>query len=102
MAFLAVLGKRVIHPTGRASTGGCSSRPPASPREGVLDIRCGVAAAYILRAASEPRMRTASPSCSSRHIRRGAAAVVLARGQSGQVSLGKLMWLILRMVRASA
>lgn len=42
-AFLAVLGKRVIHPGGRASTDRLLELASLRPGERVLDIGCGVA-----------------------------------------------------------
>src|SRR5258708_36256029 len=41
--FMAVLGKRVIHPGGRASTDALLSRANLTARSRVLDVGCGVA-----------------------------------------------------------
>jgi 2-polyprenyl-3-methyl-5-hydroxy-6-metoxy-1,4-benzoquinol methylase len=41
-AFLAVLGKRVIHPGGRGSTDRLLQLAALRPGERVLDIGCGV------------------------------------------------------------
>ena len=46
-AFLAVLGKRVIHPGGRASTEELFRRAAIEPQHEVLDIGCGVATTAI-------------------------------------------------------
>ena len=46
-AFLAVLGKRVIHPGGRASTDRLLDWADVRPGERVLDIGCGVATTAV-------------------------------------------------------
>ena len=46
-AFLAVLGKRVIHPGGRVSTDRLLELARLRPRERVLDIGCGVATTAV-------------------------------------------------------
>ncbi|MBA2640342.1 MAG: class I SAM-dependent methyltransferase [Nocardioidaceae bacterium] len=46
-AFLAVLGKRVIHPGGRASTDRLLELAAVSEGEKVLDIGCGVGTTAI-------------------------------------------------------
>lgn len=46
-AFLAVLGKRVIHPGGRASTDRLLELAAVSPGDRVLDIGCGVGTTAI-------------------------------------------------------
>lgn len=46
-AFLAVLGKRVIHPGGRASTDRLLELAALRPGERVLDIGCGVATTAV-------------------------------------------------------
>jgi SAM-dependent methyltransferase len=46
-AFLAVLGKRVIHPGGRASTDRLLELAAVRPEERVLDIGCGVGTTAI-------------------------------------------------------
>jgi len=46
-AFLAVLGKRVIHPGGRASTDRLLQLAALQPGERVLDIGCGVATTAV-------------------------------------------------------
>jgi len=46
-AFLAVLGKRVIHPGGRASTARLLEWAALTPGERVLDIGCGVGTTAI-------------------------------------------------------
>ncbi|HZJ07422.1 MAG TPA: methyltransferase domain-containing protein, partial [Nocardioidaceae bacterium] len=46
-AFLAVLGKRVIHPGGRASTDRLLELAAVRPGERVLDIGCGVGTTAI-------------------------------------------------------
>ncbi len=53
-AFLAVLGKRVIHPGGRASTERLLEWAALEPDERVLDIGCGVGTTAI-RIARETR-----------------------------------------------
>jgi cyclopropane fatty-acyl-phospholipid synthase-like methyltransferase len=46
-AFLAVLGKRVIHPGGRACTDRLRELAAISPGERALDIGCGVGTTAI-------------------------------------------------------
>lgn len=46
-AFLAVLGKRVIHPGGRASTDRLLEWAAIRPGQRVLDIGCGVGTTAI-------------------------------------------------------
>ncbi|MGH3449484.1 MAG: class I SAM-dependent methyltransferase, partial [Haloechinothrix sp.] len=46
-AFLAVLGKRVIHPGGRASTDRLLDWAAVQPGERVLDVGCGVGTTAI-------------------------------------------------------
>jgi SAM-dependent methyltransferase len=46
-AFLAVLGKRVIHPGGRASTDRLLEWAALKPGERVLDVGCGVATTAV-------------------------------------------------------
>lgn len=46
-AFLAVLGKRVIHPGGRASTDRLLEWADVQPGERVLDVGCGVGTTAI-------------------------------------------------------
>src|SRR5690242_13003689 len=46
-AFLAVLGKRVIHPGGRASTDRLLDWADVQPGERVLDVGCGVGTTAI-------------------------------------------------------
>ena len=41
-AFMAVLGKRVIHPGGRRSTEKLLQRADLHPNQQVLDVGCGV------------------------------------------------------------
>jgi hypothetical protein len=52
-AFLAVVGKRVIHPGGRAATDRLLSWAGLGPGDRVLDIGCGVATTAI-RIANRP------------------------------------------------
>ncbi len=45
--FLAVIGKRVIHPGGRASTEALLQRAAITSTSGVLDVGCGVATTAV-------------------------------------------------------
>jgi SAM-dependent methyltransferase len=45
--FMAVIGKRVIHPGGRASTEALLARAQITARDRVLDVGCGVATTAI-------------------------------------------------------
>lgn len=45
--FMAVVGKRVIHPGGRASTESLLSRAHITPKTRVLDVGCGVATTAV-------------------------------------------------------
>ena len=45
--FMAVVGKRVIHPGGRASTEAMLARAEFTPATSVLDVGCGVATTAI-------------------------------------------------------
>jgi SAM-dependent methyltransferase len=49
-AFMAVIGKRVIHPGGRRSTEELFQRADIQPRQQVLDIGCGVGTTAITMA----------------------------------------------------
>jgi len=46
--FMATLGKRVIHPGGRASTGALLDRAGITPQTRVLDVGCGVGTTAVL------------------------------------------------------
>jgi hypothetical protein len=49
--FMAVIGKRVIHPGGRASTEALLARAQINASDRVLDVGCGVATTAIQIAA---------------------------------------------------
>ena len=46
-AFMAAIGKRVIHPGGRRSTGEMFELAGLQPGQRVLDVGCGVATTAI-------------------------------------------------------
>lgn len=45
--FMALIGKRVIHPGGRASTRALLNRADITPTSRVLDVGCGVGTTAI-------------------------------------------------------
>jgi SAM-dependent methyltransferase len=73
-AFLAVLGKRVIHPGGRASTDKLLSWADLKPDERVLDIGCGVGTT-AMRLASEYAARVVAADLSPLMRERASRAV---------------------------
>jgi tRNA1(Val) A37 N6-methylase TrmN6 len=58
--FMAVIGKQVIHPGGRASTGALLRRAQITESARVLDVGCGVAATAI-EIARRHRARVTAP-----------------------------------------
>ena len=83
--FLAVLGKRVIHPGGRASTDRLLEWAAVRPGERVLDIGCGVATTAV-RLARETGAQVVAADVSPLMLER-ATANVAAAGLAGQVSI---------------
>lgn len=86
-AFLAVLGKRVIHPGGRASTDKLISWAGTQPAEEVLDIGCGVATT-ALRLAGDHRTHVVAADLSPL-MRERAARGVAAAGLAGRVEVAE-------------
>jgi cyclopropane fatty-acyl-phospholipid synthase-like methyltransferase len=84
-AFLAVLGKRVIHPGGRASTDRLLRTAAVQPGERVLDIGCGVGTTAI-RLAREHGAAVVAGDI-ARAMRERAAANVAAARLDGQISV---------------
>ena len=84
-AFLAVLGKRVIHPGGRASTDLLLRWAAVEPGARVLDIGCGVGTTAI-RLAREHGARVTAADISPL-MRERATANVAAAGVTGQVAV---------------
>jgi SAM-dependent methyltransferase len=84
-AFLAVLGKRVIHPGGRASTGQLLAWAELQPGERALDIGCGVATT-ALRLARECRASVVAADLSPL-MRERASRAVEAAGLAGRVEV---------------
>lgn len=82
-ALLAVVGKRVIHPGGRASTDRLLGWADVQPGERVLDIGCGVGTTAIRIAREREAQVTAADV--SPLMRRRATANVSAAGLSGQI-----------------
>lgn len=76
-AFLAVLGKRVIHPGGRASTDKLLGWADVKPGERVLDIGCGVGTTAI-RLAREHDARVVAADLSALMRERASRAVAAA------------------------
>ncbi len=111
-AFLAVLGKRVIHPGGRRSTDRLLEWAAVRPGEQVGNIGCGVAttAPRLTREtdadAGLEGVRTETGPFDMMTPRgfladEGAHCVaVMARGMTRTVYLRKMMWLMPRMARA--
>jgi SAM-dependent methyltransferase len=73
-AFLAVLGKRVIHPGGRASTDKLLTWADLKPDERVLDIGCGVGTTAV-RLAREHGARVVAADLSALMRERASRAV---------------------------
>lgn len=86
-AFLAVLGKRVIHPGGRASTDKLLMWTDLKPDERVLDIGCGVGTT-ALRLAREHDARVVAADLSAL-MRERARRTVDAAGLSGRVEVAE-------------
>jgi len=84
-AFLAVLGKRVIHPGGRVSTGRLLEWASLRPGQRVLDIGCGVATTAV-RLARECDVDVVAADISPL-MRDRAARNVRAGGVTGKVSV---------------
>jgi ubiquinone/menaquinone biosynthesis C-methylase UbiE len=84
-AFLAVLGKRVIHPGGRASTQRLLDWAAVQPGERVLDIGCGVGTTAI-RLAKLHGARVVAADIAPL-MRDRATANVAAAGLTGQVTV---------------
>jgi SAM-dependent methyltransferase len=84
-AFLAVLGKRVIHPGGRASTDRLLQIADVRPGDRVLDIGCGVGTT-ALRLAREYDARVVAADIAPLMLDR-AKANVSAAGLNSQVSV---------------
>lgn len=84
-AFLAVLGKRVIHPGGRASTDRLLELADVRPEHRVLDIGCGVGTTAI-RLAREHRAQVVAADIAPL-MRERAESNVSAAGLQGQVSV---------------
>jgi SAM-dependent methyltransferase len=82
-AFLALLGKRVIHPGGRASTGRLLAWADVQPGERVLDIGAGVGTTAI-RLAREHGAQVVAADISPM-MRERATANVAAAGLGGRV-----------------
>ena len=59
--FMAVIGKRVIHPGGRASTEALLRRAQITGSARVLDVGCGVATTAIRYDAARPATLTCQP-----------------------------------------
>jgi arsenite methyltransferase len=84
-AFLAVLGKRVIHPGGRASTDRLLETANVQPGERVLDIGCGVGTTAI-RLARERGAKVVAADIAPL-MRQRAEANVAAAGVEGTVEV---------------
>ncbi|MBF4762745.1 methyltransferase domain-containing protein [Nocardioides islandensis] len=84
-AFLAVLGKRVIHPGGRASTDRLLELAAVRPGERVLDIGCGVGTTAI-RLAREYGAQVVAADIAPL-MRERATANVSAAGAADRVSV---------------
>lgn len=84
-AFLAVLGKRVIHPGGKASTNRLLEWAQVQPQERVLDIGCGVATTAV-RLAKECDVEVVAADISSL-MRERAERNVRAAGLSDRVQV---------------
>jgi SAM-dependent methyltransferase len=82
-ALLAAVGKRVIHPGGRASTDCLLEWADVQPGERVPDIGCGVGTTAIRIAREREAQVTAADL--SPLMRRRAAANVAAAGVDGRV-----------------
>src|ERR1700693_5222142 len=83
--FLAVLGKRVIHPGGRASTDRLLEWAAVRPGERVLDIGCGVATTAV-RLARETGAQVVAADISPL-MRERARASVAAAGLTSRVGV---------------
>jgi SAM-dependent methyltransferase len=86
-AFLAVLGKRVIHPGGRASTDKLLTWADLQPGERVLDIGCGVGTTAV-RLVREHDARVVAADFSAL-MRERASRAVDAAGLSDRVEVAE-------------
>src|SRR5712691_7478284 len=86
-AFLAVLGKRVIHPGGRGSTDQLLAWANLEPGQHALDIGCGVATT-ALRLAREHDAHVVAADLSPL-MRERASRAVTAAGLAGRVDVAE-------------
>lgn len=93
-AFLAVLGKRIIHPAGRASTDRLLEWAAVRPSDRVLDIGCGVGTTAI-RLARECGAEVVAGDVAALMRDRAEANVTAAR-LTGRVTVGAADILALR------
>jgi cyclopropane fatty-acyl-phospholipid synthase-like methyltransferase len=84
--FMAVIGKRVIHPGGRASTQALLARARITPASRVLDVGCGVGTTAVEIARRSGAQVTATDIAPLMLNR--AEANVRAAGMAGRVTSG--------------